>query len=476
MRLPGSRNQRVRKLLPFSKGVTIIELMVGTVIFLGISVAAYQVLTKSNQQATQTQQKTKFDRGLAQFFERFRHTVENTILLPKADSSVLKLNRVSSCVTGAEPQVEFSWGLIPYPGRTVANIPTNLNPFDPTLESTTNPNDGLLMLYIPEDSRLNYLFVEPASPTAGSNPIVVGPEPIQNLAVGDFAVIADANRRDLIRITAITPSSGNTFIEHSSASIWNGTFNYNYGADPAFGRPVIYKVNIVTYALDTTTNNLMMDSHVEDDDFVAPATFGTAGLKQRWQVAAGNITQFQVQYEQKDGSITRTPRIGPPVKEYEETDCENQLGNPELKTIKMNIEYEQQATAQGEPGGKKLITQEFNPTILKKGLPGLRPPHDGCDSNEMLYSTMSDGSQNPACDNKYCICTDKAPPSLCATSNGGPGCPTGNTNTDTDFDDDGVPNDSDNCDYHDNPTQTDTDGDGVGDACDQGGFGGGVST
>ncbi|MEZ4846579.1 MAG: hypothetical protein R2877_06465, partial [Bdellovibrionota bacterium] len=219
MKLYPRCNKTSRRLAGFNQGITIVELLVGTVIFLGIGSAAYKVFTSSTRSATETQQKAKISRGLRQFFERFRHEIENTVQLPDAESTALRLSRPSQCIdTGV---ADMGWSFIPYPGRTTSEFPVNLNAFDPsdeTVDESSNANDGLTMVYIPTDAQLHFLAIDPASaggnqpyPTTGNNPIVIEGNG-NGLAVGDFAVIADATRRDLIRITGLSTNAGLTSV------------------------------------------------------------------------------------------------------------------------------------------------------------------------------------------------------------------------------------------------------------------------
>jgi type II secretory pathway pseudopilin PulG len=500
MNLPGYRNSKSIQTILKRKGFTIIELMVGTVIFLGIGIAAFQVFTKSSKQASETQQDAKLNRGLRQFSERFRHQIENAVQLPNSESTALQLLRPSQCDTTDEPLTQLGWGLIPYPGRALSQITTSIAPFDPVTEdTTTSPNDAIRLVYISEDSTVNYLWADATTqtpaPTNGANLIRIGPKPLQNLEIGDFAVISDSIRKDLIRITDITTAGSDTYIAHTSArSIWNVNFNYDYGKGlSALGAPIIFKVKVATYALDTTTNTLMMDDHILDDDF-NPQTknFGTPGLKLTWQPVASNISKFQIVYVKMDDAQTETrnPRIGMAGKsDYDSCstpdadpncDCDNELGNPSLRTIKTIVEYTKPDATDPTP---ETTTVLYNPTVLKKGLPFMTADIAGCNSSEVLYSTFADGDAdpsndvpNPACQNKYCICSDRPLPSLCATpaqGGVGTGCPV--VVDDPDDDDDGILDGPDNCNNVANPDQTDSNGDGIGDACDNGGVGSGVT-
>ncbi len=479
-----------------TQAFTIIEILVGMVIFLGIGVGAYQVFTKSNKQAGDTQQEAKKSRSLLQFSERFRHEVENTVQLPNSENTVLKVKRPNQCAVAEEPQTELGWGLVPFPGYDLSEIPNNLtsfNPEDATVDDTNNANDAIGMVYIPEDTAINYLAYQDAStqtlyPTVGNVTIKVGPEPLQNLAVGDYAIVADSIRKELIRVTAITANGSLTEIEHSSAkSIWNENFTNNIGAGQSaiMGRPIIYKVKVVTYALDTSDGSLKKDDHFLDDQFNPTAgTFGTKGLAKNWQVVAPNVRKFQVIYVRMDESETRTPRIGLAAKTGYDScatpnansncDCENQLGNPNLKTIRTVIEFTKEGTHEND-----TLSTSFNPTVLKKGLPFVGSGLNGCPYNGDLYKTLPDGDgdplnnpPNPICENSYCVCSDRPPPSLCLTPQQGgigTGCPNNNNNnnnSNSDSDNDGVVDGSDNCPGVANPGQQDSDGDGIGDACD----------
>jgi type II secretory pathway pseudopilin PulG len=500
MKLPGFRNLNAQVPLGLRKGVTIIEILVGTAIFLGIGLAAYQIYSKSAQQASEVQKQAKMNRGLREFLERFRHEVENTVQLPNAESTILKLTRPLNCVTHDEPLEELAWGLIPFPGRTTTEITNSLTPFNPASVSVTSADsDGIRMVYIPDESSINYLAYSDVTnqvlyPSIGSTMQVGGAgETLKNLAVGDYAVVSDTIRKELIRVTGVTSLGDHTEIEHSSSkSIWNTNFINSMGAGQSatMGRPIIYKVNIATYALDATAQNLMRDNHMLDDDF-NPATkaFGTPGLKLKWEVVSPDVTKFQVEYVTDDGDI-RIPQIGmPAVLSYTScstTDagsncgCWNELGNPKLRSIKTVIDYKKVgASPNGTSDMTDTSTTVFNPTILKKDLPGVGTDTPGCTTDTVLYSTLADGvTPNPACKKRFCICSDRSLPSLCQTPDHGgvgTGCPENSGNPDNDWDDDGIPNNVDNCPRDPNPNQQDSNGNGVGDACDSSGYGGGGS-
>lgn len=432
---------RFRKLwLPIvrknGQGFSLIEILMGTVVFLGIGLAAFRIYNKVITKATFTQQQTKFTRGQKQFFEAFRHQVENTIQIPNAKATALQATRPVAC-SNVGGITEVAWGLIPLPGYDMAavNAMAPLGVIDPSLavvNETDHANDAITVVFIPEDSRINYLAVDgagvPVSTIQGSPNDPVQLESSTALQTGDFAIVADSTNRELIRITGLTTVGGNVGIRHSyTASTWNRLMNYNIGGtqNSNLGRPILYKVKVATYALDTATKNLMIDDHILDDNF-NPATkvFGTAGLAYNWQVIAPNINKFQIEYTLSPtfgGTVTRTPQVGIPGDDNKscevanpDTDCgcANQLGVPGLANIRTNIEYmEPSADPNTPPTVAKQTIQQFDPVFLKEPLPD-QDAEIQCQSN-LLYTTMSDGTPNTACYNSatnptsFCFCSDR---------------------------------------------------------------------
>lgn len=419
---------RIHIASPRNLGISLIELLIGSLVFLGLASGAYQVFKSSTQKASSTQQATKQTRTQKQFFERFRNQIENTLQLPNSDGTQLRVKRPDRCIVTPDTEENIGWSLVPFPGKNVSEIPANFTPIDPSLSlSASDENDGIRMVYVTEDSVMNYLLFAGAPavalPTTGNNPIVLDGA-AKNLAVGDFAVISDAFRKDLIRITNITTVGSNAYIEHSSTkSIWNSSdLGHNYGgANGEYGQPVLFKVAIVTYALDSENNNLMVDTHIADDDFAPPSTW-SAGLKQKWQAAAGGISKFQIVYVKLDESETRTPQAGIPGKPYQpctgvndapNCGCGNELGNPDIKFIKVDIEYTQAGKAANQAPTVATMSEVFNPSVLKKGLPFFGVANTGGCEGDILYTTNDDGSPNDKCENPACLCSDRAPPGLC---------------------------------------------------------------
>lgn len=433
---------RFRKLwLPIvrknGQGFSLIEILMGTVVFLGIGLAAFRIYNKVVTKATFTQQQTKFTRGQKQFFEAFRHQVENTIQIPNASATVLAATRPVAC-SNVDGITDVAWGLIPLPGYDVAalNAMAPLSIIDPSLavvNETDHANDAVTIVFTPEDSRINYLAVDgagaPVSTIQASPNDPVQLESSNALQTGDFAIVADSTHRELIRITGLTTVGPNVGIRHNyTTSIWNRQLNYNIGGsqNSSLGRPILYKVKVVTYALDTATKNLMIDDHILDDNF-NPATkvFGTAGLAYNWQVVAPNINKFQIEYKLSDtfgNAVTRTPQVGIPgdvnsscaiVGAPSDCDCANQLGNPGLANIRTNIEYmEPSSDPNTPPTVAKQTIQQFDPAFLKEPLPN-QSASTQCDTSNILYTTLADKvTPNPVCNSatnpsSFCFCSDR---------------------------------------------------------------------
>jgi prepilin-type N-terminal cleavage/methylation domain-containing protein len=431
------------RLYPKNRGFSLVELLVGAVVFLGISVGAYKVFTSTTKTASTTQQTTKQTRQQKQFFARFRNQIENTLQLPNSDGTRLRVKRPDRCAA-TDSVDDIGWSLQPFPGRTSSEIPTNFNPIDPSSAlNSSDESDGIRMVYITQDSVINRLKLSGAvaQPTIGVNTSIVLEGAAQNLAIGDFAVISDAFRKDLIRITNITMVGGNAHIEHDSTkSIWNAPdLLHNYGGLLGeYGQPVLFKVAVATYALDSVNNNLMVDNHVGDDDFAPPSTW-SAGLRQKWQVASGDVSKFKILYD-VGNEETRTPQAGIPGREYspctgsndrQDCGCANQLGTPDIKSIRIEIEFAKAGSTSAET--KVAVDSEsFNPAVLKKDLPSFGVATNGGCDGDILFRTNSDGTPNTKCENPACLCTDlvsgTCTPPACGTQTGGGGWGTGGTN------------------------------------------------
>lgn len=442
--MPGFRNPRRNVRGNRSKAVTIIELLIGTTVFLGISFGAYQVYNSSTRAAQESQKQAKYSRGLKTFLERFRHEVENAVQLPNAQSSVMQVKRPSNCYgntdadgdEGGNAPENLAWGMIPYPGINKSTFPNSLTPFNPaasTIDDSTYGNDAVTMITIPEDSSINFLaYADAGAQTlmaADPDGFIIDGTP-KGLAVGDFAVVADAVRKELIRVTGFSTMGSNTLIKHEeSKSIWNSDFTTPIGSTINMGQPIVYKVKVITYALDPDTNTLVRDDHTLDDQFnpsVSPPTFGSPQLKHQWEVVASGISKFQVMYVRNDAteSETRKPQIGLPMKTYTNCanagakancGCENELGLPQLKTIKTLITFNKaENDPNAAPTTSDVTTESFNPTILKKGLPFMGVDTTGCQTGGVaLWKTLDNGAPNPACDSSFCICSSRYPDSLC---------------------------------------------------------------
>lgn len=419
-------------------GFTIIELLIGMILFAGVSIAAYKVLTNSTRKAQEAQQNAKMSRGLQQFLEGFRHHIENTLQLPNGDASVLRVKRPARCVAIDESD-EMGWTLVPMPGRNVSTInAAAYGPKDPSgasVNETDKGNDAVSMVYMPQETQINYLKINPGTddpwPTkqASAND-TIKVDTKNGLEVGDFAVISDVIRRDLIRITSIAASSCGGLacyeIGHNyTTSVWNRKMDYNYGEkqdNTVVGIPSLYRVNLETYALDMSENRLMKDTHLADDHFnVKTKTFGAKGLTLGWEPIADGITQFQLLYLTSLNTETRTPQAGIAGRSYStcpgsiDCECENQLGLPNLKNIRVAIKYLKPESK--DPNATDMASLSFNPLNLKTNLAAVEQSYPGCDTNEVLFMTLADGSPNPACEagkSKNCLCADRCPLANCA--------------------------------------------------------------
>jgi len=358
------------------RGVTLVELMVSIVLFALVAAAGYKAFIQSTQTAIRSQKKSIDKRKLQQFFETFRHQIENTIQLPNAGMTALQVripNNVTlpgdaspkSCFdTSVVTQQVMGWGFIPYPGMSSAqltnfltNNPIDANPIDPsdtTVFTTADQNsDAITLVYVLPDTQTYVVDVTAMDETQIA---ITSATPLA-LSLGDYAVISDANGSDLFRITDIT-QSGNTYsLEHSLNSMWNNLIDptNGFGGPDGYGIGVaggafVYKVGIATYALDMQDNLLMLDAHHQDDGFNGTSFPGSPGLAFQWSPAAENIETFQILYETSLYGEVRTPFANVPSKTFGSCisgagevslfcGCDNQLGNPGLLNVRLNIQY-----------------------------------------------------------------------------------------------------------------------------------------
>ncbi|MCB0271596.1 MAG: type II secretion system protein [Bdellovibrionales bacterium] len=347
------------------RGVTLIEIIITTLLFVTVTAAAYKIWVTATRKATETQQETMENRKLQEFFNRFRHQIENTIQLPNSLSTMMRVE-IPSGTDGCDSEGYsiMGWGFIPYPGHDVALMNTNQDDFqivDPSSYValvTPESSDAVRLVFLETETQMYKLKIDPStSPpvpyeTAFTNIIVIESATPVGLKKGDYAVISDALRSDLLRITNIIqlPGTDTYHVTHdTSVSDWNLEFVNNHGGNVQ-GGAFLYKVGVATYALDTQTNTLMVDDHRLDDGFNGTDfSGGTPGLALNWQPVSSGIKNFQVIVETVNGE-TRTPMAGVPGKAYEDCtstsprtpqfcDCENQLGNPGILNIRAEVSY-----------------------------------------------------------------------------------------------------------------------------------------
>lgn len=340
------------------------EIIITTLLFVTVSAAAYKIYVESTRAATEARQDSIEDRKLQQFFEKFRHQIENTIQLPNSESTVLQVEVEDDCINITEDLQVMGWGFIPFPGHDVAlmnstqNIFQPINPLDYTGLATPETSDAVRLIYVLADSQIYHLTLNGTDPyptiqSTGTEPIVISSDAPLTIKVGDFAVISDALRSDLFRITGINPGTnpGEYEVFHDpSVSSWNVNFLDDYGKNVQ-GGAFIYKVGVSSFALDTASNTLMEDTHMRDDGFNGTDfTSGPPGLLMNWSPVASDIQSFQIIVDSVRES-TRTPRAGVPGKTYETCqsvtpnrlpafcECENQLGNPGIIEINLKITH-----------------------------------------------------------------------------------------------------------------------------------------
>lgn len=346
-----------------SRGVTLVELIIAMLLFVTVTSAAYRIYIVATRNAQETRQESIENRKTQQFFERFRHQIENAVQLPNSAHSYLEIEVPAACEVPPNSSI-FGWGLVSFPGHDRALMDENfsslypINPQDYAYLVNDDSSDAVTMVYVLPDTVMHKLHTDSTTgvvshQTGGSDDIHIEHTANLDLQVGDFAVISDTLRTELIRITDIEDVSTHIVLEHDDAkSVWNFEFDpglhFGLGNNNS-GGAFLYKVGVATYALDTETNTLMLDDHRLDDGFDGQS-FGTPGLARNWQPAISGITKLQIIYTTIYGE-TRAPMAGMPGISFEicdgaihiepdQCECENQLGNKGLENIRLEITYE----------------------------------------------------------------------------------------------------------------------------------------
>jgi len=369
----------------------LVEVLTGLLITSLLLGGAYKLFASTSRKNVEAIKEAKANLQSQKVLEKIAVEIGNVVIIPDDNyddpetGTVLRNKQPSIPCEGKKAPS----GIIPYPGYTKSDLEqqTDFSPIDPSgvsLVSETDSlkaNDAIRMVYLTQDSQIFFLANKPLTPESQINTsdtpeqyFVLEKDSVgkNSLSVGDFILISDTQNSDLVRITKIDPNfdfQGGTFlaIEHTkSASIWNQTFDHDYGAKTAKdSKAFIQKVGVKTYALHSSEQTLYMDTHEKDDGFdpTLKTYDGSPALAHGWTAVATNIRKFQIHYrfledgEEVSRRTVRASEVG--ATDGVGSPCGNQLGFPYLQRINVVLEDSREQSSQHE--------HEINPENLRRG-------------------------------------------------------------------------------------------------------------
>jgi hypothetical protein len=402
------------------RGLTLIELMIGTVLLLAVSAGVFRFVREFSTKTSSAQEELSVQKRVIGFKRLLSEEVENIVPMQNSRASFLSVSRPFACVNTSDANEiqEMSWSLIPFPGYNLDEYTSTAafgdlftNPVDPTIyfdnasdAEAVDLSDGVIFATVDREASLiqvarnaaGSLFptaqIDPSDGSFVDQPIVL--ETRDGLEVGDYIFISDSFKRDLVRITSLVErADGFGFdVFHNNASIWNIPFEYDFGYTrdnsgnqiEIPGGAYVVKANISSYFFDPDTNTIQKDNHVLDDGF-NPDTlaYGASGLVYAFQPILSNVQQFKIGYRVvdpldnvadgvDDTIVTRTPRPGIYGRDYARCivtseafcDCQNQLGFSDMKKLELDITMLPDPSDPGAAGQKLATNLSFVPKKL----------------------------------------------------------------------------------------------------------------
>ncbi len=394
--------------------------MVEMVVALGlvalVIIAGFNFAVKTQNRSVRAIRNAKVHSETNQFIQRLRIQVGNAITFPRAASTML--GSFPQTLDGCDAHGDFdryhvrfvppgesypiiAHGLVPLPGKRKADIDTgdHLTYVDPSipLAEDAPESDALRVSFLAQDTLPVFLDSDVA---AGSISLTVetGQETeLQKINVGDYIVLADSTKRELLRVTN---KSSNVITFDPDVSMWNNTLTNNFDHSTGF----IHKAHVITYAHDPETKMIYQDLHRFDDNFnVVAQTFGGSGQRVAyWEGVARNVEHFTFEYSYEDRNDERKIKQSRTVKAFlpsmdsideatETVTCLNQIGYPYFRSVTAEVDAlapkMSETTETGEANKEVSLTQKLSPANLRRPLGAASAENFGYDPFEIYTAT-----------------------------------------------------------------------------------------
>jgi hypothetical protein len=225
------------------------------------------------------------------------------------------------------------------------------------------PHDAVRIAYFPDGSSPVPIAANVLIGNGYSN-IKLSAGDITKFSAGDYAVIFNNRTRELFRVTG---TNGANELLRSNTSMWNTQFQQDFSSSS-----FVQKVQLITYAYDPSTKEIVFDDHVNDDGFnPSTKTFNSPRVRTlNWSVLASNIESLKIFYTYSstatgNGTLaeTRMPSSALPDL-YKKTTCPNQIGYPFFRNVRVEVTLE---PAPGSTGADSVtLSRSITPELMRR--------------------------------------------------------------------------------------------------------------